>query len=97
MCAGRKSHVTILAQPHSEPAMNPNDLIQRIQHAIPDAIVHPSGEGCSFNLHIISASFADESLIKRHRRVMATLNDLIASGALHAVTLKTHTPDEAHV
>ena len=76
--------------------MNPNDLIQRIRLAIPDAQVHSSGEGCSFNLRVISASFADESLIKRHRRVMSTLNDLIASGALHAVTLQTHTPDEAN-
>ena len=76
--------------------MNPNELIQRIQQAIPDAQVQPSGEGCSFNLRIVSASFAGESLIKRHRRIMAVLNDLIASGALHAVTLQTHTPDEAH-
>ncbi len=75
--------------------MNPNELIQRIQGAIPDAVVIPSGVGCSFNLRIVSESFADESLIKRHRRVMATLNDLIASGELHAVTLQTHTPNEA--
>ena len=51
--------------------MNPNELIQRIQHAIPDASVQPSGEGCSFNVQVVSQSFADESLIKRHRRVMA--------------------------
>lgn len=75
--------------------MNPNDLIQRIQTAIPDAEVIPSGEGCSFNLTVVSASFAGEPLIKRHRRVMAALNDLIASGELHAVTLKTHTPEES--
>jgi len=75
--------------------MNPNDLIQRIQQAIPDAEIIPSGEGCSFNLTVISASFAGEPLIKRHRRVMATLNELIASGALHAVTLKTFTPEES--
>ena len=75
--------------------MNPDDLIQRIQHAIPDARVQPSGEGCSFNLHVVSASFAGESLLKRHRRVMAALQDLIASGALHAVTLNTDTPEEA--
>ena len=74
--------------------MNPDELIARIQQAIPDASVQPSGEGCSFNVQVVSASFADESLIKRHRRVMATLNDLIASGALHAVTLQTYTPDE---
>ncbi|MEW6445064.1 MAG: BolA family protein [Pseudomonadota bacterium] len=74
--------------------MNPEELIQRIQTAIPDADVTPSGEGCSFNLTVVSASFAGETLIKRHRRVMAPLNELIASGALHAVTLKTLTPEE---
>lgn len=74
--------------------MNPNELIERIQAIIPDAEVTPSGEGCSFNLTVISTSFAGEPLLKRHRRVMAALNELIASGALHAVTLKTHTPEE---
>jgi len=75
--------------------MNPNELIQRIRNAIPDAEVIPSGEGCSFNLTVVSASFAGEPLLKRHRRVMVALNDLIASGELHAVTLKTHTPEES--
>ncbi len=75
--------------------MNPNDLIARIVQAIPDAEVRPAGEGCSFNLTVISASFAEESLLKRHRRVMAPLNALIASGELHAVTLNTLTPEEA--
>ncbi|TQV64638.1 MAG: BolA/IbaG family iron-sulfur metabolism protein [Halothiobacillaceae bacterium] len=75
--------------------MNPNALIQLIQAAIPDAQVTPSGEGCSFNLTVVSASFAGEPLIRRHRRVMAPLNDLIASGALHAVTIKAHTPEES--
>lgn len=75
--------------------MHPNDLIQRIRNTIPDAEVTPSGEGCSFNLTVVSASFTGEPLLKRHRRVMAALNDLIASGELHAVTLKTHTPEES--
>lgn len=74
--------------------MNPSELIQRIRQSIPDAEVTPSGEGCSFNLTVVSASFAGEPLLKRHRRVMAALNDLITSGQLHAVTLKTLTPDE---
>ena len=76
--------------------MNPDELIALIQRHIPDAQVTPAGEGCSFNLSIVSASFAGESLIKRHRRVMVALNDLIANGTLHAVTLQTHTPEEAH-
>ncbi|MGK0673506.1 MAG: BolA/IbaG family iron-sulfur metabolism protein [Halothiobacillaceae bacterium] len=75
--------------------MNSNDLIQRIQTAIPDAEVILSGEGCNLNLTVVSASFVGEPLLKRHRRVMAVLNDLITSGELHAVTLKTHTPEES--
>ncbi len=74
--------------------MQSHELIQRIRQAIPDAEVTPQGEGCNFHLTVVSASFAGEALLKRHRKVMASLEEWIQSGELHAVTLKTYTPDE---
>jgi monothiol glutaredoxin len=33
-------------------------------------------------------------MVKQHQGVMATLNEAIASGRLHAITLKTLTPSQ---
>ncbi|QWF71278.1 Grx4 family monothiol glutaredoxin [Methylomonas paludis] len=62
-----------------------------IVQAYPDAIVHIVGEGCNLEIAVISDQFADLSLIKQHQGVMAALNEPLASGRLHAVTLKTYT------
>lgn len=60
--------------------------------AYPGAIVGIEGAGCDLNITVVSESFADQAMIKQHQGVMATLSEPLASGRLHAVTLKTHTP-----
>ena len=66
----------------------------RIKDKIPDAEVILEGEGCSYKATVISRSFTDMMLIKKHQAVYASVNDLIASGELHALTIKTFTPEE---
>lgn len=60
----------------------------------PDAQVVIDGEGCDLTITVISKSFAGQSIIKQHQGVMATLSEPLASGRLHAVTLKTYTPEQ---
>lgn len=72
--------------------MTPDEIIQRIQAGLPDAEVTPEGEGCNFRIRVVSAAFAGKTLLQQHRLVYALINDAIASGALHAVTLDTRTP-----
>ena len=72
---------------------------QTIQHLIsqglPDAKVDVSGaDGVHFEAVVVSASFAGKLPLARHRMVYATLGDLMG-GAIHALALKTLTPDEA--
>ena len=72
---------------------------QTIQHLIvsglPDAKVDVSGaDGVHFEALVISAAFAGQAPLARHRMVYATLGDLMG-GAIHALALKTLTPDEA--
>lgn len=66
----------------------------RIKDKIPDAEVILEGEGCSYKATVISNTFADMMLIKKHQAVYASVNDLITSGELHALTIKTFTPEE---
>jgi len=53
----------------------------------------PEGE-THFSVTIVSPSFAGQSRVERQRRVYAALAEEMA-GRVHALALKTLTPDEA--
>jgi acid stress-induced BolA-like protein IbaG/YrbA len=66
-----------------------------IEQGLPDAAVSVQGEdGVHFEARVVSASFAGKLPLARHRMVYATLGDLMG-GAIHALALKTLTPEEA--
>lgn len=71
------------------------DIVSAIQSAIPGAVISIDGEGCNFSVRVVSSSFAGLSPVKRQQRVLASLSGWLESGALHAVSLKTLTPEEA--
>ncbi|MCK9609443.1 MAG: Grx4 family monothiol glutaredoxin [Methylomonas sp.] len=60
----------------------------------PDAQIGIEGQGCDLTIRVISEQFADLAMVKQHQGVMATLTEPLASGRLHAVTLKTFTPEQ---
>ncbi len=69
---------------------------QRIQEAIPDAIVKvsdPENDGTHFEAIVVSASFENLSLVKQHQQVMNALKAEFAS-TVHALNLKTLTPTQ---
>ena len=51
------------------------------------------GQETHFNLIIVSRAFEGQSLLQRQRGVYAAVGDQIRQG-LHALTMKTLTPDE---
>ena len=55
----------------------------------PDAEVSVSGEegSCSLTVKIASSVFRGVSMVSQHRMVYSALNDMIASGVLHAVSI----------
>lgn len=68
-----------------------------IQAALPDATIYvldPMNDGQHFESVVISPSFEGQSLVKQHQAVMKPLKDAIASNAVHALRLKTYTPDK---
>ena len=76
--------------------MSINDAMieSRIKGKIPDAEVILDGEGCSYKATVISPIFDGMPPVKKHQAVYASVNDLIASGELHALTIKTFTPEQ---
>ncbi|MDE0038562.1 MAG: BolA/IbaG family iron-sulfur metabolism protein [Gammaproteobacteria bacterium] len=71
-----------------------DDLKSRLEEAFPDAEVAVAGEGNRFEVHVVSAAFEGLSRVARQRAVYAVIGDLIASGAIHAVTIRASTLDE---
>lgn len=64
---------------------------KRIEDGIPGATALVEGDGCSCEATVISDSFEGQGLLAQQRTVMATVNDLLASGELHALAIKTYT------
>ena len=70
------------------------EVEQLVQQGIPDAKVLVEGEGCDLLITVVSEQFIDLALVKKQQLVMATLKEPLASGKLHAVSVKAYTPAE---
>ncbi len=70
-----------------------SEVSNLIAQAYPNAKIRIEGQGCDLTISVVSDDFAGLSLVKQHQGVMATLNEVLASGRLHAVTLKTSIPE----
>jgi monothiol glutaredoxin len=75
-------------------SLTSRDVEQLVQQGIPDAKVLVEGEGCDLLIVVVSDQFTDLALVKKQQLVMATLKEPLASGKLHAVSVKAYTPDE---
>jgi len=62
-----------------------------ITKSYPDAKVFIVGEGCNLEIEVVSELFSGLTMLQQHQGVMDTLSEPLASGKLHAVTLKTYT------
>ena len=75
--------------------MNPDFIRDLIQQGLPGARVEVSGDdGVHFEALVVSDAFAGKMPLARHRMVYATLGERMG-GEIHALALKTLTPDEA--
>jgi len=54
---------------------------------------NPRGDGLHFDAVVIASQFVGKSLVEQQRLVMGSLTKLFSS-SLHAMSLKTYTPDE---
>jgi acid stress-induced BolA-like protein IbaG/YrbA len=59
-----------------------------LEEKLPGTLVEVEGEGCNFQLNVISDELAALSPVKRQQQVYAHLNPWIVDGSIHAVTMK---------
>ena len=65
-----------------------------VEKGLPGCQVMVTGDGSHFDVTVIGAVFAGQSLLNKQRMVMATVMNEITSVALHAINIKSFTPEE---
>lgn len=74
--------------------MQAEEVKRIVESQIVGSQVVTAGEGCNFEITVISEVFAGLSPVKKQQMVYGCLNEQISSGAIHALTIKTYTPDQ---
>ncbi len=75
--------------------MTPEEISTILSSNIADAeIPLCTGDGSHFQVTVVSESFTGLRPVKRQQMIYQHLNEQIASGELHAISIKTYTQDE---
>lgn len=74
--------------------MTEDEIVSRVSALHPGAVIDVAGEDCSFELYVISDDFAGKNTLERQRPILALFSDDLASGRLHALSVKARTPAE---
>ena len=75
--------------------MHADPIRRMIEEGLPGARGQVQGDdGVHFEAVVVAEAFRGKLPLARHRMVYATLGELMG-GAIHALALKTVTPDEA--
>ena len=77
--------------------MNLEQVESMIKDKLPDAQVQVqdlTGGGDHLQAIVVSSEFEGKTLVKQHQMVYAAVQEPMASEAIHALALKTYTPEE---
>jgi acid stress-induced BolA-like protein IbaG/YrbA len=75
--------------------MRPDDIKKLIESGLKDSTAQVTGaDGVHFEAIVISPEFSVKNRIQKQQLVYATLGNRIADGTIHAISIKTYTPDE---
>jgi acid stress-induced BolA-like protein IbaG/YrbA len=72
-------------------------LQQKIEEKLPGSVVQVqdlTGTSDHYQVLVVSPAFVGKSMIEQHRMVKGVFEADIASGEVHALSLKTFTPEE---
>lgn len=74
--------------------METDEVKALLEGQLADCEIQVEGGGSSFQITVIGALFEGLNAVKKQQCVYAALNEKIADGTIHAVTIKTFTPAE---
>ena len=77
--------------------LDPDFIRSRILEALPDSEVEvrdTTGTGDHFEARVVSPAFAGKPMVQQHQLVYAPLQEWLKTGELHALALKTYSPEQ---
>ena len=74
--------------------MNPEEVRQLLLEQLTLSEIFVSGEGSHFEIVAVGDVFQGLRPVQKQQLIYAPLNSCIADGSIHAVNIKTYTPQE---
>ena len=74
--------------------MQTDEIEQLIEAGLDQAEAYVEGDGTHFQALVVCPAFAEKSRIQRQQMVYNTVKAQLLDGSLHALSLKTFTPNE---
>lgn len=77
--------------------ISPEQLATMIKGELPDANVQVedlTGGGDHYQAVVVSEAFMGKTIVQQHQMVYKAVNSVMANESLHALALKTFTPDK---
>lgn len=75
--------------------MQPEEIERLIKAGLPKADAYVEGDdGTHFNALVISEDFIGKTRVQRQQLVYDTVREYLNNGSLHALSLRTMTPEE---
>lgn len=77
--------------------VSPEQVEAMIKANLPDATVQVqdlTGGGDHYQVAVVSSAFAGRSLVQQHQLVYGAVREAMSSEAIHALALKTYTPED---
>ncbi|MES0328454.1 MAG: BolA/IbaG family iron-sulfur metabolism protein [Gammaproteobacteria bacterium] len=75
--------------------METSEVKKIIEVGIPGSEATVTADGSKYIATIVSDAFEGKTMVAEQKMVYALLNEHIQSGAIHALTIKALTPEEA--
>jgi acid stress-induced BolA-like protein IbaG/YrbA len=74
--------------------MKPEEVKSLLEQALPDCEIQVAGGDRNFDLVLVGDVFEGVRPVKRQQLVYGALNEQIAAGDIHAINMRTFTPEE---
>ena len=77
--------------------ISPDEIKSTLENALPGstiAVQDLTGGGDHFQVLVVSSSFEGKGLVEQHQIVYGALKESLGSERIHALALKTYTPEQ---
>jgi len=77
--------------------ISPEEIKTTLEKALPEATIAVqdlTGGGDHFQVVVVSSSFEGKGLVDQHQMVYGALRESLGNERIHALSLKTYTPEQ---